>query len=362
MTRTRATPCPVSRCAGRAFLLLATVILSACGQKREKPLYDHDACRRVALVDAETGERVVGAEDLAVDLERGRLIVSAYDRRKAERDARRRAPGVAEGGLYSVDLAALDAGGEARAKPLVERFAIEGGLRPHGISLDVKTGDIAFINRSYVERGRTWRPHTTYFVVSSAGEILDFGAAHCRANDILLGAHAYASFDHATCGNAFIENLTGAADTGIVDLDGKTVYADAQNANGLARWNAEHFALAATRERSVLLFKEGREGLAMIARIRTPGGPDNLSYAPDGSIVAAVHPDLFRFALARYHGLGRAGSRVVSIDPKTEQVRVLFDDRSGRLFSAATIAVEWRGGLILGSVLDQGLLVCKEAP
>jgi hypothetical protein len=344
------------------LILLATLMLSACGQKLEKAVYGDDACRRVALIDAETGERLVGAEDLAVDAERGRLIVSAYDRRKAERDARRRMPTIAEGGLYSVDLVSLESGVEARAKPLVERFAIEGGLRPHGLSLDAATGDIAFINRSYVERGRDWRMHTTYFVVSSAGEILDFGAAHCRANDILLGARPYASFDHATCGNAFLEDATGAADTGIVDLDGETVYVDVQTANGLARWSAEQFALAATRERSVLMFKEGSGGLAMTARVTTPGGPDNLSYAPDGSIIAAVHPDLFRFGLARYQGFGRAGSRVVSVDPKTEQVRVLFDDRDGRLFSAATIAVEWRGGLILGSVLDEGLLACKGAP
>ncbi len=341
--------------------LLSLLALSACGQKIEAPLYTNDDCRRVRLIDAETGDPVRGAEDIAVDRERARLIVSAYDRRKAESAARRGAPHVPEGGLYSVDLAALESGEEAKAKPLVERFAIEGGLRPHGLSLDPKTGEVAFINRSYVQRGRAWRMHPTYFIVSSAGEVLDFGAAHCAANDILLGARIYASFDHASCVNAGVEDVTGGGQTGIVDLDGKSVFVDARYANGLARKDAETFALAATREKAVLLFEEKPGVFSMTTRIRTPGGPDNLDYAVDGRIIAAVHPDMMRLFFARKLGLGRAPSRAIAIDPKSEKVRVLFDDPSGRLFSAATAAVVEDGALILGSALDEGLLVCKSA-
>lgn len=346
----------------RAAALLGVLFLSACGAKVGTPVYAPDRCSRVALIDTETGEAIVGAEDIAIDAERGRLIVSAYDRRKAERDAQRHAATVTEGGLYSVDLAALESGTEARAKPLVERFAVEGGLRPHGVSLDPATGEIAFINRSYVRRGRGWQMHPTYFVVSSTGEILDFGAAHCAANDILLGARIYASFDHASCNGAWLENLTGGAGTGIVDLDGKPVFVDVRFANGLARRDAHDFALAGTREKSVLLLQENKGGLAMTARVKTPGGPDNLSYATDGTLIAAVHPDLMKLGLARRLGIGKSPSRVVSIDPKTEKVRILFDDPAARLYSAATVAVSWRGSLILGSVLDNGLLVCKGAP
>lgn len=342
----------------RIGVLLAALALSACGPKIEKPLFDLSECRRVALVDAETGERIRGAEDIAVDATRGRLIVSAYDRRKAERGVRMRADAVPEGGLYSVNLDGLGAKVELRALPIVDRMAIEGGLRPHGISLDARAGEIAFINRSYFKRAGRWELQPRYVVVTAAGAIVNSGAAHCAANDILFGETIYASFDHASCQPSLADEAAGGGPTGIVDLAGRPVYRDVRFANGLARRDAENFALAGTREKSVLLFKEEAATLAMVTRIKTPGGPDNLAYAPDGALVAAVHPDLFKLGLARRMGIGKSPSRVVSIDPVTERVRILFDDPAAKRISAASVAVVDDGRLIIGSALDEGLAVC----
>ena len=94
---------------------------------------------------------------------------------------------------------------------------------------------------------------------------------------------------------------------------------------------------------------------------RVPGGPDNLTVSSDGGIVAAVHPSLMAIGLNRRLGVGKAASRIVKIDPETGAVEILFNDPHGELFSAATVAAEWNGGLILGSVTDEGLLFCKGA-
>jgi len=61
---------------------------------------------------------------------------------------------------------------------------------------------------------------------------------------------------------------------------------------------------------------------------------------------------------ARRLGIGAAPSRIVEADPSTGRVDILFDDPKGKTFSAATVAVETRDGLIAGSVLDEGVLVC----
>ena len=66
-------------------------------------------------------------------------------------------------------------------------------------------------------------------------------------------------------------------------------------------------------------------------------------------------------ALHRRLGIGRAPSRIIKANPQTGAVEILFDDPDGALFSAATVAVEWAGALIAGSVTDEGLLVCRAA-
>ena len=76
----------VMRTPGRkaAFLALAGLVASCAREDIGAARYGADDCRRVALVDAATGAAVRGAEDLALDLEGGRLFVSAYDRRAVD--------------------------------------------------------------------------------------------------------------------------------------------------------------------------------------------------------------------------------------------------------------------------------------
>lgn len=348
----------------RLALVFAAAFLSACGRSVEPgaPRYETRDCRRVDLVDVETGRPVVGAEDLRVDPPRGRLVVSAYDRRAAEGAAKTGAASVPEGGLYAVDLAALKTAGRVDAKPLVERAALAGGLRPHGLFVDPADGRIAFVNRSYMREGGRWRLAPEIVVADAAGRVAEETPARCAANAVVLGAAGVlTSFDHRSCGwRAGFEDVFGGGRTGVAGADGGTRFARARFANGLAETGDGGLALAATRERAVLLLAPGGDGTFTESRkIRTPGGPDNVTVNEQGALVVAVHPSLWRLALQRKLGIGRAPSRIVEIDAVTGKTRLLFDDRRGALLAGATGAVEHEGMLYAGSAVDRGLLVCE---
>ena len=145
--------------------------------------------------------------------------------------------------------------------------------------------------------------------------------------------------------------------SGLSDEKGAALFDGASYANGLARLDDGSIAMAATRERALLVL-EGPGELKEGRRIALPGGPDNLTMSGD-KIVAAVHPSTMRLAAALKLGIGKAPSRVVKVDPANGFVDLLFDDPSGKTFAGATVAVERDGALILGSATDEGLLVCN---
>ncbi|HRX40166.1 MAG: hypothetical protein R3C54_02090 [Parvularculaceae bacterium] len=355
---------------GRPERLAVLVIAAMAAGCAEKPVgeakYQANDCRRVALVDSTSGEAIRGAEDLTVDLENQRLFVSAYDRRLVERAARRGEPVIPEGGVYQVSLGAFSSGAdEADAWPVAPAGEFTGGLHPHGISYNAEAGEIAFINRAYVRVKGAWKMVPQIERVGVNGEAIVSGAGKtpCAANNVLdEGGAALITFDHERCDwRGGLEDALSLRRSGVADDKGDRLFDRALFANGIARAGDGRIALAATRENALLLMKQEGDKLKLTQRVRLPGGPDNLTVSSDGGIVAAVHPSLMAIGLNRRLGVGKAASRIVKIDPETGAVEILFNDPHGELFSAATVAAEWNGGLILGSVTDEGLLFCKGA-
>lgn len=376
---------------------VAAAALSACVEQVDGPAaYAADQCRATPLVDVATGERVIGAEDLAVDRRSGRLFVSAYDRRSVERAVRRSAFLLPEGGLYSVPIAALAAeeGRLVAAEPLVSRHDAPGGLRPHGLDFDPVTNEIAFINRGYQKINGRWRrsariervrvepsARPSKLKAQLNGEALRRRAARhewaheidasiltsraveapCAANDVLsIDGASLVSFDHANCGwRAFAEDALGLARSGVSAERGAPLFDDVSFANGVARAITGELALAATREKALVLLDDGPDGLAESRRVDLPGGPDNVTVSADGGMVAAVHPSLPWMGAHRHLGLPRAPSRIVKVSPETLDVSLLFEDLRGDHFPGATVAVETDGMLILGSATAEGLFVCR---
>lgn len=332
-----------------------------------KPVYAKEQCRRVRLVDSSTGKSIVGIEDLSLDRRKGRLFLSAYDRLAVAKAVRERAFSVPEGGIYEISYKALvetDAA-EMTVAPLINREDVPGGLRPVGVSYDPDTEEIAFVNRGYQKINEKWSmtPRVQRISQDGAVYVAGEGPAPRHANNILAeGGELFVTFDHGLAGwRAKIEEALSWRKSGVVDRDGRMLFDGAAYANGLARLANGDIALAGTRERAIIILQKSARGLGLLARIPVPGGPDNVTIADDGGIVTAVHPSMLRIGLNRLFGIGRAPSRVVKVDEKTGAAEILFDDISGALFSAATVAIESAGALVLGSVTDEGLLVCKRS-
>lgn len=332
-----------------------------------RPAIAAASCHRLALVDATSGEDVLGAEDIALDRGRERLLVSAYDRLGAEAGRK------ARGGLYAVPLEAL-----SRSAVRVTPIALGPGRVPHGISLGEVAGapTLAVIERRY----HGGRPP---LVALSLYRIQDDGALAlqatfrdsrlCSANDLALlpGPALAVSLDRGFCENG----EPGGGDGLLVQVawpDGaRAMVAPLASKdtlvfpNGVAALPQDRIAVADTRGGAVWLVD--RQGRSQPVKLRTPGGPDNLTLedAPSGEprLLAALHPSLMRIALHRYDWpLGRrAPSRIIRLNPADGRIELLFDDRDGTTWSGATVAVEANGWLVAGAIREPGLLACPLA-
>lgn len=344
-----------------AVVALALGAAACAEEKIGQARYDADACRRVALIDA-SGLAVRGAEDLALDFEGGRLFVSAYDRRAVEKAAGRKSAPPPSGGVYAIPLDALfdSETNEVQVASLAAPGDFTGGLRPHGLHYDAANNELLFINRTYMRDGRKWRMTPKLQRIGANGEMFvgEASAAPCAANDVLVaGERVFTTFDHASCGfGAGLEDIFRLKRSGFADEKG-AVFKNAAFANGIARLPDGGVVIAATRENALLAMEDGNE--IVKKRVKLPGGPDNVTIAYDGGVVAAVHPKMLKLAFNRKFGWGRAPSRIVKANAATGAVDILFDDPEGALFSAATAAVETPRGFVAGSVTDEGLLVCQ---
>ena len=347
-------------------------------QVDDAPDFSKSQCRRAPLIDVATGAPIIGAEDIALDPDSSRLIISAYDRRAVEQAARQRAFLLPEGGVYAVSLADLMTadGRLVGATPLIAPNQASGGLRPHGVDYDATLNEVVFVNRGYQKINGRWHMTPRVERLSLSGEAPDVAEdapisaidAPCSANDIVgAGKDTLVTYDHSLCGwRAMIEDVFNLKRSGIVRPDDSALlFKGLSYANGLARLSEHKYAIAATRENAIVFVEERLgimakgEKLQESVRVELPGGPDNLTMSADGDIIAALHPSLLWIGAHRKLGIERAPSRIVAIDPDNGKVSLLYEDLRGDQFSAATVGVRTGNMLIAGSVSEPGLLVCQ---
>ncbi|MCG8442755.1 MAG: hypothetical protein MI723_13215 [Caulobacterales bacterium] len=357
---------------------LAAVSLAASPARAQSlAAVDPALCVREEIRLAEGEAAVTGAEDLAYDPATGVLFVSAFDRR-AVASALKRGEAPPQGLLLAV-MREAD-GWRARSVALSAGEGVSDQFRPHGIALSPGGRRLAVINRRY--EGRRRDVAVEMFAVE--GDTLAHLAtlahpAFCRANDLAFADELtlLATVDHAGCADwaAGLEDVLGLRLSGVLHVsltEEGGFYAPPRLArggvgfaNGIVWSHADDGAwVAATREKrvrflpgEVLFPSAGVDGEPRAAGfVATPGHPDNLTLAADGALLAALHPALIRLARHRADESVSAGSRVAVIDGGG--AAVVLDDPQGAGFSAATVAVEADGSLILGSATDAGLFVC----
>ena len=382
------------------FALL--MLLASCSEKIENAVYAHDQCHRLTLTDSNTGLSVLGAEDMA-KLPSGDLLVTAYDRRSTTDNGT-----PPEGGIYIVPAKQL---GEKEIKVPSLFDTLPGGLRPHGVDAVHLKNDfvkVAFINRSYEQKSDTTINAPTIYTFLLKGKTAfapeKVAGSFCRANDLVLAnlseaaiaakkpvygnidqsplnphnslnfqARQWTTLDRHYCEGiaAHFENITGMKAGSVTaqplrfadKIDAYPIFKSAEKLafpNGIGiqfkdrpLGDNNFLVVAETRANQLRYFpKTDRRDI-----VKLDGNPDNLNVGKPGIIQVAVHPSLFKLALYRYGWASYAPSRIQKVTGT--QVLTLFDDPSGRLYSAASIAVQTAGKLVLGSVGDEGLLVCN---
>ena len=342
----------------RALAVLLILVTGCAKATSADPRYPHQQCQRVSLKASPDGTPIVGAEDIAYDHASRTLFVSAYDRRASEKAIARRKENVPTGNVFAVPIEAFASGiSDLVVTPVLSQQSFTGGLRPHGITVDGQK--LVFVNRAVLRDKKKWRKQTQLVSVNllDGRQEISIEETHCAANDVILdGEEALFTIDHKACGGGvFWEDVFNLKRSGV--LEGNTTIVDGVRfANGLAKVEEAGFAVAATRAKKILMF-DGKG--TPLKQIDVSGGPDNLSLSSNGDLIAALHSSLLRMGLYRKLGIGKAPSKIVAIDLETGAETLLFKDKDGDLFASATVGIEEEGLLIAGSVLDEGLLVCK---
>lgn len=320
------------------------------------PRFSVDECRAVAIHDAETGKLIVGAEDLSFGNETNHaLVLSAYDRLSN-----------VEGAVYTLEPSEL-------TKATAKAKSIGPWTHPHGLYAGRTVEIITRINHE---------PHYVFGILSTFADRDEAGGRTpprqsvvwdgasplpCGANDLFpdtfdgnpASLSTYVTVEREGCADGLVGKAFSGP-TGYVirvefDLESQTYIsqtaAEGFNlANGITSWS-DGIWVAEMRGRRMTRLDKARS-------IDLPGAPDNLNTSAEG-IVAALQPSLWRFGLYRYGYAERAPTRIVLVDPETEEIELLFEDLNGRLLSGATAAVLRDDMLIASSVRGEALLVCE---
>jgi len=269
--------------------------------------------------------------------------------------------------LYLLRPEDLDATAPLEVRDLLGPL-LGGAVRPHGVDVRLlRDGGVrvAVVNRAYVRdpaNGWRQRPELDVIDIPPNGEAQIatriLSSRLCSANDVALQTpeRMTVSLDRGVCVEDGRQPIGGPA-LAMATAEGAVRSAPAPTAfpNGLASAQGQVW-VAGTLDRALSVAEGGR-------RVAMPGAPDNLTIDPQGRLVAALHPQLWRFAPHRYGWplFDRAPSRIVRFDPAAGTLATLFDDPDGRFFSGATVAAVVGDRLVLGAVREPGLLVCPLA-
>lgn len=322
-------------------------------------------CWAADLIDAKTGRKVVGAEDMDFDPATGTIFISAYDRRAV---ARERAKGnvTTQGSIYALGVSDIAGTSILPVRDLTRDFKAAGNnFRPHGIAFarDADGALLVAINRLYANGDGAPTLATAFeeFRFSSLG--LAHAATRrvegvCDPYDLAAtGAGDKAVFAFTDVARRCRGGWFTAAGSVWAGLDGNAI----RIAEGLSFPNGIAAAggnLIVAETRSHALVEIGPDG----ARTTVPLaiGPDNLTGGGIGEILIAGFPNLldYYFYLQGWLGINKSPSAAYRFDPKTRELELLFKD-DGSLISGATVALRAGDYLLLGSAWDDHVALCS---
>ncbi len=362
------------------FLCLGLGVVFLFGYRGTKSGYPLLSCKRVTLSYA--GNVLTGIEDMAYDRLQDRLFLSAYDRRKAQ-----------IGGIYTLDPQNFNA---------VKKLDINPHLTPHGIDLSRhgNTLYLSVIDRDLGDRKKLSARIRQFRLNLENDKWVEIdlpaqAGAFCNANDLIswpgtesdtqsdtpqYQASLYVTSDHTACSKQGRnrENIFMSDSASVMhyrpdrNTPVQTSVSGLYFANGVAMHKTStpntdslNLYIAETRKKRLSLYNHDKKGELILNRhIALPGGPDNLSLSfaetstdtnTPPTLWAALHPNLFKFALFRAGFKKQAPSRVAHINPNNQAE--IFDIPKG-IISGATTALAIKDKLYLGAAFDEALAVC----
>jgi arylesterase/paraoxonase len=345
------------------------------------------SCDAVPVLAADTREVLRGVEDIVIDRDVGIAYLSAYDRWAVEAEVGGPQARTAQGGLYALPLGQTDR--PLVAKPLTRDFASANDFHPHGIDLFIAANGartLFAVNHHFLHEGDGWRTEHTVevFDVGDAGLTHRLSVTHpfiTSPNDLVaVGADAFfVTNDHGggTALARMVEDVTGRGLGNVVQVDPgrpaaervRLVAGGIAFANGIALSpDRRTLYVAAARDKALLAFNLASP-TQKPRTIPLPLGPDNLSWAPDGTLYVAGHPDLVRFALyaktanARF-GVRKSPSQVIRLDPAAADAASTIESvwrDDGATLSAATVAAVAGNVMLIGTVYADRIGVCRLA-
>ncbi len=301
-----------------------------------------ERCVQRQLIQPALRTAIIGPEDLAVSADGETLYLSAHDRRLKE-----------AGGLYAIDVLDLSRPGPLRFRQVIpDIFA-------HGLTTDAR--GVHVIDRppmaaarvlSVVDGGSTADPAET--------------PVQCRANDLVsLGPDGLlVTVDGAACGgfSRQWELVRGTAAGAVWQWRAAEGEQKAENlafANGIAHRDNRVY-VAETRGQALRVYEQPGDGSGpWVAQESIPldGHPDNLSWAPDGRLLVALHKDLLDLAIFRQGLREYAKGQVIALDVESGETELLYetDDID---FSAPTSAVVAGNWLVIGAAQGRRVVQC----
>jgi arylesterase / paraoxonase len=312
-----------------------------------------------------------GAEDIVLDRAGQRMFVASDDRRATAAGQAKR------GGVYVLPIR----GSEAISGRFDQTKGIPAAFHPHGISRFVDSegkttimvvnhpkgfnnyeGTSVEIYDVGAENAFTHRRSVTIPGLTRINDVAATGPDSFYAtseSDLTHGSMAEAlsiiTDDDRTGAIWHFNGTTGTKlDTGIgfanslaLTADGKTLYASGTTSRAIYIYDRDPATNAIKRRDA--------------AYVGT--GADNLDVEDDGRLWIAAHPKLLSFVQHASNPAKAAPSQVIVLEPatsgaggKVDQI-YLKDGKDG--FSGASVAVRDGDTMVLGSVFEPGIRVCK---
>lgn len=298
-------------------------------------------------------EGMPGAEDIVVDPRTGKACVSSCDRRRAMEGE------LNTGAIYELDFL---------SEPPVFRNLTAGTMppdfRPHGISLFFDNTDSS-----------TWLFVINHGDAGNTVELFERVGEQLLHRETVTGAFLKSPNDIAAAGRRqfYFTNdhdahgavshwkdflLIGTGELVWFDGDSATVIdSGIRYANGIALGpDGTHLYVAVTTDNSIRAYR--RQPFAFLGTIPLGTGVDNLDFDEQGRLWAAAHPKMLRFLAHAKDAAKRSPSQVLQISlktPSTADVQEVMLN-NGEPLSGSSVAVWYRGHLLIGSVFDDGVL------